>query len=150
MITVTTLAGAVVVTSSLAWLLNYRARSKLKTDIQKLRTRCETPIEEKLFDELIKRKIIPEPQYNISRYRLDFAISPNKLKINVECDGRNFHDIEWAQIEKDRQRNAYLTSKGWAVLRFSGRSIHRDVSECGKIIEDTIRIRKRQLKKKVG
>lgn len=147
MITVTTLAGAVVATSSIAWFLNYRARKKLKPDIQKLRTRCETPIEEMLFDELIKRKIIPEPQYNFSQYRLDFAISPNRLKINVECDGRDYHDIEWTQIEKDRQRNAYLTSKGWAVLRFSGSLIHRDVKSCGKVIEDTIRIRKRQLKK---
>jgi very-short-patch-repair endonuclease len=150
MILLTTMAGAVVTTSSVAWFLVHRARKKLKTDIQTLRSRCETPIEEMLFDELIKRKIIPEPQYSFNRYRLDFAISPKMLKINVECDGKDYHDIEWTQIEKDRQRNAYLTSKGWAVLRFSGRSIHRDISECGKIIEETIQTRKRQLGKKIG
>ena len=125
MITVISLAGAVIATSSAVLFLKFRARIKKssKPNITELRQKCESPIEEILFDELIRRDIIPHPQYEIYHYRLDFAINPKHLKINVECDGRDYHDY-WPQTDKDRQRNAILTSNGWAVLRFSGSQIN--------------------------
>lgn len=143
----TTIIGTIVATSSAAVLLKFWKQPKQNAhlNIAALREKCESPIEEMVFDELVRRDIIPHPQYVIGNYRLDFAISPTHLKINVECDGKDYHDY-WPQIEKDRQRNTYLANKGWAVLRFSGRQIHKDIRHCGKVIEQTVEERKKQLK----
>lgn len=151
MIAALSIAGAIIATTSAALLLKYRDRMKksIQPSIAELKMKCESPIEEKLFYELIRRDIIPEPQYVIDHYRLDFAISPDHLKINIECDGKDYHDFS-PQIEQDRRRNTYLASKGWAVLRFSGSQINRDVHHCGNIVNQTIRTRERQLNKVKG
>ena len=146
MITFTSLTCAIIASSSAALLLKFYPRIKRSSisNIADLKQKCESPIEEILFDELIRRDITPHPQYEISHYRLDFAISPKHLKINVGCDGRDYHN-SWPQTEKDRKRNADLTKNGWAVLRFSGSQIYKDVNYCGKVIDQTIRTRQKQL-----
>ena len=54
----------------------------------------------------------PSIDYNYSyeKYRLDFAILPHQ--INIEIDGRNFHD----QVD-DARRDAYLERLGWTIIR---------------------------------
>lgn len=48
------------------------------------------------------------------KYILDFSIMKNKIKIDLELDGINFHNKT-----KDNQRDIYMKKKGWIVLRYS-------------------------------
>lgn len=57
------------------------------------------------------------PQYPVLNYFLDFA-NPY-LKIAVEMDGKDFHDLE-----KDQQRDKRLLDEGWFVFRIEGRECY--------------------------
>jgi len=86
----------------------------------------ESPLEEVLWDKFIETKITAERQfyftYNYRHFVLDFAIFCKNKNINVECDGDKFH-TEIKSIQKDKQRNNILESKGWSVLRFTTNDI---------------------------
>ena len=101
-----------------------------------------SPIEERLYKEMKSEGILPERQYCVKErgntYFLDFGIFCKKGRIDVECDGREFHSGEDAH-EKDRKRNNELTSYGWSILRFSGKEINSNSEECVKKIRRTIR-----------
>lgn len=88
-------------------------RSELKT---------ESPIEELLVNELCRLGFCPTTQLKIGRYRVDIAF-PEKM-IVVECDGKEWHSSD-EQIEYDRQRDAYLKSLGWKVIRVTGGDIYK-------------------------
>jgi len=80
----------------------------------------ESPLEEKLWYELKKKKIEAERQYLIReegkiRYYLDFAIFCQKGKIDVECNGDLWHSQK-TQIFKNNQRNNYLTCQDLSGL----------------------------------
>lgn len=70
------------------------------------------------------------------RYRVDFYL-PKKGLI-IELDGHNFHSSP-EQKEYDSKRDRYLQSKGFRVLRFTGREIYRDVNKCILEIENISR-----------
>ena len=97
----------------------------------------ESALEEKLWYELKKKKIEAERQYltgeGKERYYLDFAIFCKNGKINVECNGDFWHSQK-SQIYKDNQRDNYLTSKGWSVLRFGSREINKSLEICSGLI----------------
>ena len=97
--------------------------------------KCESPIERKLLRALWNRNHNVVCQYPFGWYRLDMAIPG--LKIDIECDGKAYHSTP-AQRAHDKKRNAYLRSKGWKVLRFSGSQIKRDVGTVVKRIEQEI------------
>ena len=100
-----------------------------------------SPLEEKMYVALKKRKINPERQMHVSldgqTYCLDFCIFCQKANIDLECDGERYHTLPGA-FTKDRLRNNRLTSLGWHVLRFSGREIHRNLEECLNVVERTV------------
>lgn len=84
----------------------------------------------------------PEPsrptcyqQVRIANYRVDFFIIKPTMDgivyIVVECDGHEFHERTADQASNDRQRDRFFTSKGYAVLRFTGSEIHADPFKCG-------------------
>ncbi len=83
-------------------------------------------------------------QLEVGPYRLDFAItdqsadSPAGLLIDVECDGHEWHDRTKEQASRDRKRDRYLTSKGWRVVRFTGRDIWGQAARCGVDVALTI------------
>lgn len=58
-------------------------------------------------------------------YILDYAIP--ELKIDIECDGEAWHK---EGNSHDRKRNAYLKSKGWIILRFTGKEIKDNIQKC--------------------
>lgn len=88
--------------------------------------KCESPIEERLYKGLLQHGLFATPQYKVPPYRLDFAFPEHMLVI--ECDGKAYHSTP-RQKAHDRKRDKYLRSKGWTVLRFSGRKIHRELPE---------------------
>jgi very-short-patch-repair endonuclease len=56
-------------------------------------------------------------QFAVGRYRLDFAWPA--IKVAVEADGWFHHSPEGAA--KDAERDAWLRSEGWLVLRVDDR-----------------------------
>ena len=120
----------------------------IPTSLQRLLTAKEindlydtSPLEEKMYKALKRRKINPERQLYVhsgnQTYCLDFCIFCQKANIDLECDGERYHALPGA-FTKDRIRNNQLTSLGWYVLRFSGTEIHRGLKDCMATVERTI------------
>ena len=100
-----------------------------------------SPLEEKMYLEMKKRKITSERQFYVrvgrKSYFLDFGIFCKKGNIDLECDGEKYHTLPKA-LAKDRERNNELTSFGWNVLRFTGEEINKTTNNCFRIIDKTI------------
>lgn len=67
-------------------------------------------------------------------YILDFAI-PNQ-KIDIECDGEVWHQLG---NKKDKNRDGYLKSRGWIILRFKGNDIKNNIQNCINKIKGAIK-----------
>jgi very-short-patch-repair endonuclease len=48
----------------------------------------------------------------------------------VECDGHDFHEKTKEQARRDKQRDRFLQSRGYKVLRYTGSEIWADPTEC--------------------
>ena len=73
-----------------------------------------TPIEKVAFEVFYYDKRLPVfPQYPVLNYMVDFAIP--KLKIAIELDGVQYHDIA-----KDTIRDEKLKKEGWKTFRVMG------------------------------
>lgn len=100
-----------------------------------------SPLEEKMYKGLKRRRINPERQMYVyldkQTYCLDFCIFCQKANIDLECDGEKYHTLPDA-FTKDRLRNNRLTSLGWHVLRFSGTQVYRDLKDSLNVVERTI------------
>ena len=95
---------------------------------------AESPIERKLyagayFPEELRSRMISQKE--IGRYRADFLID----KTVIECDGKEFHREE----KKDIDRDYYMLSRGYNVLRFSGSEITQYPAAVVEIIETVLR-----------
>lgn len=92
--------------------------------------KCESPIEEFMFQAIKNAKLALdcEPQFQIGTKRVDFAFPKSMLV--VECDGKEYHFTDEGQIERDQQRDKYLSRKGWRVLHFEGLVIRRKIELC--------------------
>ena len=62
---------------------------------------------------------ILRPQYKIGKYRVDFAIVQERIKVAIELDGFAWHDRNKIQFRAERERQNYLIGKGWFVLRYT-------------------------------
>ena len=100
--------------------------------------KCESPIERRMLKSLWMNGYNPLAQYKVGYYRLDFALL--RYKIAIECDGKQWHSSP-KQKAHDRKRDAYLRSRGWKVLRFSGSSINSDMSKVIKRIDKAVSLR---------
>jgi very-short-patch-repair endonuclease len=85
----------------------------------------ESPLERALATALDKQGIAYVREYRISHTVVDFAFP--RAKIAVECDGWRYHHD---RVAEDAKRDAFLRSRGWTVLRFSGSRIRKDVDAC--------------------
>ena len=121
----------------------------IPTSLQKLFTAKEindlydtSPLEEKMYRALKRRRIDPERQMYVhlgsQTYCLDFCIFCQRANIDLECDGERYHTLPEA-FATDRLRNNQLTSLGWHVLRFSSREVYRNLKTCLTTTERTIR-----------
>lgn len=71
----------------------------------------------------------PVPQRAIGPYVVDFAF-PDAM-IVVETDGTYWHGRE-SQQTKDRQKDGYLRSQGWEVIRLTEERIKADAVQCAR------------------
>lgn len=88
------------------------------------------------------------PQAQIESYRADFLFVGRcgrdgsidiggkgrdddiVIRLVVECDGHEFHDASKERAQYDRQRDRYMLTKGYRVLRFTGAELKRDAATC--------------------
>jgi very-short-patch-repair endonuclease len=62
-------------------------------------------------------------QYQIGPYYADFAHSESG--VIIEIDGAAYHS-SLEQIARDQDRQRWLESQGWLVIRFPGKQVYRD------------------------
>lgn len=103
-------------------------RDKIKKEYD-----IESPIEIKALYWFSKYGLFPQFQYEIGKYRADFAFED--IKLVVECDGAEWHSTD-EQKKNDKERDEYMINLGWKVLRFSGSEIHNEPwNMCKKVWE---------------
>ena len=102
----------------------------------------ESPLEEILWEQLIDKGIQAERQFLLQtddkNWILDFAIFCKNGKINVECDGNEFH-TSYDHVIYDKFRNNEIESvTGWSVLRFPTVRLEKEMEYCIKTIKRRI------------
>lgn len=111
---------------------------------------CESPIEQMFALEINERlnwfnfgskleKLnykfeVFESQEKIDNYRVDFLliVSNNKniyKKFVIELDGHDFHEKTKEQVQRDKEKDRFLISKGYIVVRFTGSEIYNNCSQ---------------------
>lgn len=102
----------------------------------------DSHLEDILWERFEEKKIAAERQlyYKAGEnnwFVLDFAIFCKTRNINVECDGDKFH-LGKELVQKDKNRNNFLESKGWSVLRFTTQDLTKELDKSLNVVCDTI------------
>lgn len=76
-----------------------------------------------------------QTQQKIDNYTVDFLVTSDfsNEKIIIECDGHDFHEKTKEQAQHDKERDRFLTSKGYIILRYTGSEIYNNF--CGIELE---------------
>lgn len=82
--------------------------------------RFDSPLEEDIYNELVKLGYEVDTQVGCSGYRIDLAIKDPNQKGNylmgIECDGATYHSSKSAR-DRDRLRQEVLEGLGWNIHR---------------------------------
>ena len=82
--------------------------------------RFDSPLEEDIYNELVKLGYEVDTQVGCSGYRIDLAIKDPNQKGNyimgIECDGATYHSSKSAR-DRDRLRQEILEGLGWNIHR---------------------------------
>ena len=108
---------------------------KLKPLARKLRNES-TLGEILLWDKVLKQKQLDYQfvrQFAIGNYILDFACRTLKLGIEIDGYSHNF------TLERDEEKDSYLKSLGYYVLRFEEREVRNDIDNVMRVIVGTIK-----------
>lgn len=80
----------------------------------------ESPFEEAVAAELMRKGWNVVPQIGVSRFRIDLGIvhpdRPGDYLVGIECDGAAYHSAATAR-DRDKVRAAILSGLGWKLLR---------------------------------
>lgn len=79
-------------------------------------------------------------QRQIGQYRVDFLVTAtfSDDKIVIECDGHDFHEKTKEQAKHDKERDRYLTSQGYKILRYTGSEIYNDFVKIEKELSNLL------------
>lgn len=83
--------------------------------------------------------LIHERQTKIGKYRVDFLCTLYKgtsQSYVIECDGHDFHEKTKEQAQYDKQRERFLVSQGYKVLRYTGSEIINDFEKIKEELQD--------------
>lgn len=97
-------------------------------------------LEERIWEGLRELDVPAEREWlfeDEQRYWLDFAVFCHERSIDVEADGDRYH-LSPERAARDNTRNNSLTSKGWAVLRYTQEQIVSESREVFRQIRETI------------
>jgi very-short-patch-repair endonuclease len=89
------------------------------------------------------RGILLFQQYEVGRYRLDYALVAGPLKIAIEADSFRYHDQTPEAATRDKARDRYLQGEGWRVLRYTDFETKRGPAACvAEAIRVALRLRR--------
>ncbi len=95
--------------------------------------------ERSIFHALRKRGLDPIPQYEIAGRRLDFALFAGKTKLDLEVDGRRWHqDIDGNRKADDIWRDEQMKALGWRIRRFWVDELSRHLEKCLDLVEQDL------------
>lgn len=127
-----------------------RSKHSLKlTPIERIMDIILISVEDLLIDEFgndFCPKIFWYNQEKIGNYRVDFALDfwkSSQKRYVIECDGHEFHEKTKEQAKYDKQRERFIVSQGYTVLRFSGSEI---IGEFEKIKLELFELFKKDIK----
>ncbi|MFC2177365.1 AAA domain-containing protein [Actinomycetota bacterium] len=80
--------------------------------------------EQRVFNRIVERGYMVEPQYEVYAYRIDLAVVGGNAKLAVECDGDTWHGAD--QYESDMRRQRELERCGWRFFRLPGSTFYRN------------------------
>lgn len=80
------------------------------------------------------------PQEKIGKYTVDFLITADFSddKVIIECDGHDFHEKTKEQAQHDKERDRFLTSLGFKILRYTGSEIYNDFQNIEKQLKNLL------------
>lgn len=99
-----------------------------------------SPIELKLYEEMRREGLSPEPQLCIKGYFVDFAFAD--VKVAVEADGAAFHRGD--RRERDRERDKVLHRAGWTVQHYDGAVIQKRLGNCVYFVKKEVEHRRKR------
>lgn len=102
----------------------------------------DSPLEDRLWAELKRRRIAAERQEFVKvksqDYALDFAVYCREGQLDLETDGDTYH-TQRKHVASDNVRDNSLGTAGWLVLRFSTTQIRERMADyCVPAILDNI------------
>ena len=93
--------------------------------------------EKLLYIELFKKGILTIPQHPVDKYKLDLAIISDTHKLDIEVDGKMYHQTWNGELlYKDQLRNQRMFELGWDVIRFWVPEIRDNIDGCIEKIEN--------------
>lgn len=109
---------------------------------------CKSFPKEVLLASCDPGKLIVEPQAQLEGWRVDFLLHawefgrlsgrPQWRRLIVECDGHDYHERTKEQAARDRSRDRDFQLRGYTVLRFTGRELHRDPLGCARQVSEWV------------
>lgn len=64
-------------------------------------------------------------------------------QLGIELDGHVWHEKTKEQVQYHKERERFLVSNGWKLLRFTGSEIYKDTKKCvDEVLKISYRIRK--------
>lgn len=101
----------------------------------------ESPLEDTLYEALLKHKIPCQRQWHVQvekkNFFLDFVVFCNNNNIAIECDGDAFHDSK-QQVHDDKHRDNNIKTKRFSVMRFTTEKINTQMEETIKLLKQAI------------
>lgn len=73
----------------------------------------ESPMEKEVYELFRDRKLLPEMQFKVDKYFIDFAFPD--IKVGVEYDGAHHNTLK--HTNDDLERDIKLAEFGWSTLR---------------------------------
>lgn len=79
-------------------------------------------------------------QKTIGKYRVDFLVSAtfSDTQVIIECDGHDFHEKTKEQAIHDKERDRFLTSQGYKILRYTGSELYNDFDRIEKELSELL------------
>lgn len=89
-------------------------------------------------DEYEKGAIVLVAQYQLLRFRYDFALRVRRFDkpfLLIECDGKRWHSSP-EQIANDRRKDQCAFQQDIPLMRFTGPDIHYRIDDCvAKVVQ---------------
>ena len=119
----------------LGWEDSFKAKGKNFSPIEKIMYAILTRVCDNFYESYDKSiEIGFRFQPTVGKYIVDFlaTASFSDTMVVIECDGHDFHEKTKEQAKHDKERDRWLTSQGYKILRYTGSEIYNDFDKIEK------------------